>query len=361
MSKLKIVSIVGARPQFIKYGPLGRELKKEFKEILIHTGQHYDKNMSDLIFKQLAIPEPDYNLNIGSYMHGRQTSLMLQNIEEKLLFLKPDIVIVFGDTNSTLAGALAARKLNIKLAHVEAGLRSYNKKMPEEINRVVTDHCSDLLFCPTKNSEKNLFREGIEKGVYFTGDIMYDAYLENEKIAGEISNIIVSLELQKLDYFLVTIHRAENTDIPVRLKNIITALNKIDHTIVFPVHPRTRNILKREKIDINPKILFLDPVGYLDMLVLLRNCKKVLTDSGGLQKEAYFAGKYCKTLRDETEWIETLKDDKNVICGDNTNMIIKQAIQPESNWINNNDYYGDGKARNKIIRILNEYCIKSKE
>lgn len=347
---MKIISIVGARPQFIKYGPLGSKLKNNFDELLVHTGQHYDYNMSKLLFQDLNIPKPHINLNIGSGMHGKQTGAMLAEIEKVLIQEKPDLVIVFRDTNSTLAGALAASKLHIKIAHVEAGLRSFNKQMPEEINRILTDHCADLLLCPTENSVENLRKENITNNVFFAGDIMLEAFNQNVEIAKEKSNILNDLELNKNEYFLATIHRAENTDNIANLKNIISAFNEIKVKVVLPLHPRTKKILDENSILLHTNIILTEPVGYLDMLVLLDNCKKVLTDSGGLQKEAFFANKYCKTLRNETEWVETLENNFNVLCGNDKKKIITEANKKEREGkFNLKNIFGQGNISDNII------------
>ncbi|MEJ2614212.1 MAG: UDP-N-acetylglucosamine 2-epimerase (non-hydrolyzing) [Ignavibacteriaceae bacterium] len=352
MKKKKILSIVGARPQFIKYGPLGKKLKQKFEERLLHTGQHYDKNMSDLFFEELNIDEPDINLGVGSYSHGKQTAVMLEKIEDELLRFKPDLVIVFGDTNSTLAGALASVKLHIRTAHVEAGLRSFNKEMPEEINRILTDHCSDLLFCPTETAVNNLKKENIDKGIFFTGDIMYEAFIGNQKIAETRSDIINRLGLKENDYFLATLHRAENTDNIENLKNITGAFNEIDSTVILPLHPRTDKIIKQNDIKLNSNIRLIEPVGYLDMLSLIGNCKKVLTDSGGLQKETFFADKFCKTLRNETEWVETLNDNKNVLCGTDPEKIKKEALKEEEDFKTDYHPFGTGDTSEKIIEVI---------
>ena len=285
---MKIASVVGARPNFIKLAPVSKELRKEFDEVIIHTGQHYDYEMDRVFFDELGIPEPDYHLGVGSGSHGYQTGEMLKRVEEVLIKEKPDLVLVFGDTNSTLAGALAAVKLHIKVAHVEAGLRSYDKKMPEEINRVLTGHCSDLLFCPTETGVKNLKNEGIAKGVYLTGDVMVDALQESIKIAEKKSRILDELDLKPEEYFLATVHRAENTDDFSRLRSIVDAFCEIVH-IVFPCHPRTEKMLKKFDLwdRLQKSVKVIKPVGYLDMLVLEKNARKNLTDSGGVQKEAY--------------------------------------------------------------------------
>ena len=350
---MKIVSIVGARPQFIKYGPLGKKLKENFDEILIHTGQHYDEKMSDLLFRDLSIPKPEINLGIGSHSHGRQTALMLEGIEKVLLERNPDVVIVFGDTNSTIAGSLAASKLHIKVAHVEAGLRSFNKFMPEEINRILTDHCSDFLLCPTDNAIKNLKDENITKGVFFTGDIMLEAYNQNLNIAEKKAGILEELNLGEEEFFLATIHRAENTDDLKNLNNILDAFKEIKKKIILPLHPRTKKIISQNNIDVNSNINVIEPVGYLDMLLLLNNCNKVLTDSGGLQKEAFFAKKECVTLRNETEWIETVEAKANVIVGADKDKIIEEALKQSSiNFDEIKSPFGDGNTSQIIIDIL---------
>jgi len=327
---VKIVSIVGARPQFIKCAPLSRELRKEHTEILVHTGQHYDPEMSDIFFDEMEIPRPDYNLGIGSGTHGKQTGEMLVAIEEVLIKESPDLVIVFGDTNSTLAGALAAAKLHIPVAHVEAGLRSFDRSMPEEINRIVTDHVSDLLFCPTDNAVKLLSNEGITRGVHLVGDVMADALGFNKALAGKNSCIIKTLGLERKRYGVATIHRPSNTDNPDALSAIIREFGQAEIPIVFPVHPRTRKYLGEygllRRMPQNIKIT--EPLGYLDMIQLMGNAKKILTDSGGIQKEAYMLGVPCITLRENTEWIETLHDGWNVLTGSDEQKILSAIRAP---------------------------------
>lgn len=356
MESFKLVSVVGARPQFIKLAPFSIELRESgIKEIILHTGQHYDENMSDLFFKELEIPEPDYNLGIGSGLHGEQTGKMLIGIEEVLIKEKPDLVIVYGDTNSTLAGALASSKLHIPLAHVEAGLRSFNKKMPEEINRIVADHLSDILFAPTETAVENLRREGIEKGVYLVGDIMFDALMYFSKLAKEKSKILEGLSLYPKSYYLVTIHRVENTDNPERLKNIFSALLELDKEVIFPIHPRTKNKVKEFGLEgyLKNKIRAINPVGYLDMIELEKNAYAILTDSGGVQKEAFWLKVPCITLRDETEWVETVKLGWNRLVGANKENILEAVRNiKEGEEINFEENYSAPKMREILLREL---------
>jgi len=319
---LKVVSIVGARPQFVKAAVLSRELRKDHTEILVHTGQHFDSNMSDVFFQEMEIPAPDYNLNIGSGNHGEQTGAMLKGIEEVLLKEKPDWCLVYGDTNSTLAGALAAVKLHMKVAHVEAGLRSFNRRMPEEINRVLTDHISDLLLCPTKTAVDNLRNEGITQGVHLVGDVMYEALMWAVEKARIHSTILTDLNLTPKNYLLATVHRAENTDDPERLGNILSAFNQIQEPLIWPVHPRTRKKLAELRWQPGDHINLIDPLGYLDMAQLEQNARMILTDSGGIQKEAFWLQVPCITLRDETEWIETVESGWNILVGVQSNLIL---------------------------------------
>ena len=314
---MKVASIVGARPQFIKCAPVSRELRKEHEEVLVHTGQHYDHGMSAVFFDELAIPEPDYNLSIGSGSHGHQTGAMLGAIEDVLLAEKPDLVLVYGDTNSTLAGALAAAKLHVPVVHVEAGLRSFDRRMPEEINRVLTDHCSDLLFCPTKTAVENLAAEGITEGVHLVGDVMVDAMSYNRGIAEERSRILEGVGVRPGEYLVITVHRPSNTDSQENMVAILGALAEAERPVVFPVHPRTRNSLKRYGLlgKMPENILVTEPLGYLDMIHLMAHAEKILTDSGGIQKEAYMLGVPCITLRENTEWVETVEAGWNVLVG----------------------------------------------
>ncbi|MDW8234486.1 MAG: UDP-N-acetylglucosamine 2-epimerase (non-hydrolyzing), partial [Roseiflexaceae bacterium] len=307
---MNIVTIVGARPQFIKAAAVSRVLRLRHREVLVHTGQHYDANMSAVFFDELGIPPPDVNLAVGSASHGAQTGAMLAKIEEVLLAECPDWVLVYGDTNSTLAGALAAAKLHIPVAHVEAGLRSFNRAMPEEINRVLTDHISDLLLCPSETAVENLAREGITRGVVLIGDVMADALRLAVERADD--SVLESSGVQQGSYALATVHRAENTDDPLRLQGILTGLTLLDMPVIFPAHPRARRAIAALGWTPPAHMRLIDPVGYLNMIALMRGARVVLTDSGGVQKEAYWLGVPCVTLRDETEWVET------VTCGWNT-------------------------------------------
>jgi len=352
---MKIASIVGARPNFVKLAPVSREIRKGFDEIIIHTGQHYDYQMDRIFFQELGIPKPDYHLGVGSASHGHQTGEMLMGIEDILLKEKPELALVFGDTNTTLAGALAAAKLHIPVAHVEAGLRSFDKKMPEEVNRVLVDHCSDLLSCPTKTAVDNLKKEGIAKGVHLTGDVMADILKDCISIALKSSKILEELALSPKEYYLATVHRAENTDDPKRLKSIIDALCDIEN-VVFACHPRTERLLReRGLLDIlKEKVKVIKPVGYLDMLLLENNARKILTDSGGVQKEAYMLKVPCITMRDETEWVETVDDGWNVLAGADRKTIVKAALEfdPASEQ---REMFGKGDASVRIVKAMKDY------
>jgi len=355
---MKVATVVGARPQFIKMVPVSRELRKYFDEIVIHTGQHYDYEMSRIFFEELKIPEPDYNLGVGSGSHGYQTGEMMKRIEKVLIKEKPNLVLVYGDTNSTLAGALAAAKLHIKVAHIEAGLRSFDRKMPEEINRVLTDHISDYLFAPTETAVKNLYKEGIRNGVYLTGDVMYDALLSNIKVAQNKLRILRDLGLKPKKYLVATVHRAENTDNKRNLKSIIEAFIESDELIVFPAHPRTLEYLKvynlLKEIKEAENILLIKPVGYLEMLILEKNARKIITDSGGIQKEAYFLKVPCITLREKTEWVETVEDGWNILVGANKEKIIRAIKDFEPKEKTYTYKFGSGKASKNIVKILIE-------
>jgi UDP-N-acetylglucosamine 2-epimerase len=353
----KIVTIVGARPQFIKVSPVSRVLRKSYKEVLVHTGQHYDHKMSGIFFEELQIPKPDYDLEVGSAHHGNQTAQMLMKIEELLLNEKPDAVLVYGDTNSTLAGALAASKLHIPLFHIEAGLRSYNKKMPEEINRVLTDHMSDLLFAPTDIAVKNLIKEGVKENVYNVGDVMYDAVLFYRELANSKYNLS-TYGLEEKKYVLATIHRAENTDDYSRLKAIFESIKESNQTIVLPLHPRTEKKLKElglyHLLEESHSLKILEPVSYLEMLFLENHAKSIVTDSGGVQKEAYFAKVPCYTLRDQTEWVETVDVGWNKLV-DPTKQDLQQIIEDEHSIAYIDDLYGDGYASEKLVDHINKY------
>ncbi len=353
--KIKIIVIAGARPNFVKIAPLFEEFKKHkgIKPVLVHTGQHYDFNMSKVFFKNLNIPKPDYNLNIGSGLHGEQTANAITGIEKICLKEKPDLMVVLGDVNSTLAGALAAVKLHIPLCHIEAGLRSYDKKMPEEINRILTDHVSALLFCPTKTAVDNLRKEGITKGVYNTEDIMYDVFLKNIKIARKEPKILKNLNLKPKNYMLLTIHRASNTGDFKKLKKIIEAAAKSGKNIVFPCHPGTRNKIKKAKLPEFSNLKIINPVGYIDMIALEDNSEKIITDSGGVQKEAYWLKVPCITLRDNTEWVETAKTKWNILTGSDYSKIIK-AIKYFNPPSKRHNYFGSGRAAQKMIKIIME-------
>lgn len=348
---MKVITVVGARPQFIKAAPLSKKIRENNSEKIIHTGQHYDDNMSEIFFQELDIPKPDYNLNVGSGSHGYQTGSMLIKIEEILVKEKPDIVLVYGDTNSTLAGALAASKMLIPVVHVESGLRSFNMIMPEEQNRILTDHISTYLFAPTNTALKNLENEGIKHNVYNVGDVMYDAILHFSGIARERSKTLEKLNLKKDEYILATIHRAENTNCIERLKNILDAFKESSQRIVLPLHPRTKKYIENYGLMFSKNIEVIEPVGYLDMVMLELNCRKIVTDSGGVQKEAFFLAKPCITLRDETEWVETVENGWNVLAGANTDSIINlmRNLEPKNDRV---DYFGDGNAAGKIIDIL---------
>ena len=332
-TRMKLLTVVGARPQFIKAAPFSRAVRTRHEEVLVHTGQHYDPQLSDVFFDELDLPRPDLHLGVGSGSHGAQTAQMLERIEAAMRDVAPDAVVVFGDTNSTLAGALAAAKLNIPVAHVEAGLRSFVRTMPEEINRVVTDHLATWLFAPTQTAVDNLRREGIGgeapwPAVVLTGDIMDDALRLHAPLAERRSTLLRDLALEAGGYALATVHRAANTDDPERLAAIFDALMMLGEPVVLPMHPRTRAALMSTDIEVEPPVRITDPVGYLDMLQLEQHARVVLTDSGGVQKEAYLLGVPCVTLREETEWVETLEGGWNVLAGAVPARIIEAARRP---------------------------------
>ncbi len=387
---MKILSIIGARPQFIKAATVSRKIRDEgIKEILVHTGQHYDFNMSDIFFQELNLPKPDYHLGVGSGCHGDQTGRMLLETEKVLLQQKPDFALVYGDTNTTLAGSLAAAKINIPIAHIEAGLRSYNKRMPEEINRVLTDHCSDILFCPTETAVKNLRKEGfiniVGDGklidddfslarktsslpfVVNVGDVMLDIALDVKKIiekkTGGEKRILERYSLKAKDYILVTIHRADNTDNKENLQNIMEALKEIARKgvkIFFPAHPRTKNALERFSLMNNfpQNLIISEPISYIEIITLEINAKLIITDSGGLQKEAYFSKVPCIIPRDETEWTELVETGWNKVVGtakENLFNSVSSALNedfPNRQQIN---FYGNGNASDKIVGVLLNY------
>ena len=356
---MKIVTILGARPQFIKAGLVSREIARQvkngvdIKEVIIHTGQHYDVNMSDVFFEEMKIPKPNYFLGIGGNSHGAMTGQMIEKIEEILIIEKPDWVMVYGDTNSTLAGAIAASKLKIKIAHIEAGLRSFNMQMPEEVNRILTDRVSSLLFCPTKLAVDNLTKEGFDAWktnakVILSGDVMQDGAIFYKDFAQKPIDINISD-----DFVLCTIHRAENTDDTTKLNNIVSALNEIakEKQVILPLHPRTKSILEQGSYDVS-NLTIIDPVGYLNMVWLIEHCSLVMTDSGGLQKEAFFFTKPCITMRDETEWVELVDNGFNVIVGADKEKILNAYIEYIFQTNYNIDLYGSGKASKAIVKEM---------
>jgi len=348
----KIVSIVGARPQFIKAAAFSRVVRRKFGEVLVHTGQHYDRNMSARFFSELGIPAPDYQLGIGSGTHAEQTGRMLGAVERVLLREKPAGVVIFGDTNSTVAAALAAVKLKIPVAHIEAGLRSFNRDMPEEHNRVVSDHLSDLLFVPSRQGMANLKREGLGARAYLVGDIMYDSLLGFARIARERSRIIGRLGLKKDGYYLATVHRPSNTDDKKVLKAVLSSLSGLDLPVVFPVHPRTRERIKRFGLaGLLKGIVLTEPAGYLDIIRLMMDSRKVITDSGGLQKEAFYLRKQCVVLRSESEWIELVSSGWAVLTGSDPGRIRRAVLSTRKPRLNSHPY-GRGKAADRIVRIL---------
>lgn len=360
---MNILTVVGARPQFIKAAPVTKALRAiGYHEFLVHTGQHYDYGMSQVFFDEMQLPKPNINLGVGSGSHGRQTGEMLIGLEQVIVDQKPDWVLVYGDTNSTLAGALAAVKLQVSVAHVEAGLRSFNREMPEEHNRVLTDHCSNLLLCPTQIAVENLADEGIQKNVVLVGDTMYDAVLQFSAVARQQSRILHSLDLTPKEYVLVTAHRPYNTDNPAHLRSILSALTELGMPVIFPIHPRTRQ--KLADFDLLPgnntgqNVRLIEPVGYLDMLMLEENARLILTDSGGIQKEAFFFRVPCVTMRTETEWVETVEAGWNILTSAHKDKIVEavdrflrfgietgKALEP---------IYGFGDAAERICYTLRQ-------
>ncbi len=351
---MKVLSIVGARPQFIKAFVVSKELRKNHDEVLVHTGQHYDENLSKIFFEELNIPKPEYNLGIGSGTHGYQTAEMIRGIEEIAYEEEPDFIILYGDTNSTLAGAIVGSKLDAMVAHVEAGLRSYNRDMPEEVNRVLTDHASDLLFAPSETAAKNLGEEGITEGVHVVGDVMYDAILWAKEIASEQSEILDEFDLKENEFILSTVHREGNTDDRNKLEQIMKGLYEASLPVILPIHPRTEKRLKEFDMyeNVTDNIRVVEPVGYIDFVRLLDTAKVVATDSGGIQKEAFFLDTPCVTLRKETEWVETVECGWNELVGAKASEIT-EAIDRE--WelpSKKTTPYGDGKAAEKIVEVL---------
>jgi UDP-N-acetylglucosamine 2-epimerase len=349
---VKFLTVLGARPQFVKAAPLSAALRRRFTEVLVHTGQHYDREMSDVFFEQLGIPAPDHHLHIGSGPHGAQTGAMLAQLETVMQDERPDVVLVYGDTNSTLAGALAAAKLQIPVAHVEAGLRSFNRAMPEEINRVVTDHLSTWLFAPSEHAERQLATEGIGRGVHVVGDIMRDAVLQHAERARTLSPYPDAAGVCPGAFYLCTVHRAENTDQPERLAGILAGLARLDRPVVLPLHPRTAKRLKEFGLTPAASIRVIEPVGYFDMLQLERSAAAILTDSGGVQKEAYYLDVPCVTLRDETEWVETVDVGWNILAGTDPDAIVAALDQHGRGRPPHPPLYGNGDAAEAIVRVF---------
>ncbi|MFC7058802.1 non-hydrolyzing UDP-N-acetylglucosamine 2-epimerase [Halovenus salina] len=352
---MRVLTVVGARPQFIKAFAVSRVLRDRHDEILVHTGQHYDKELSEIFFEELGIPEPDFNLGIGSDTHGRQTGSMLMEIEHVLETEEPDAVLLYGDTNSTLAGAIASSKLDPVVAHVEAGLRSYNREMPEEINRILTDHASNLLFPPSDSAAETLASEGITEGVHVVGDVMYDSILWAREVAQEESTVLDDLGYEEDDFILSTVHRAGNTDNRTNLTEILDGLTNSPLPVVLPVHPRTEQRLREYDLwkRARAELEVINPVGYLDFVRLLDGAQRVATDSGGVQKEAFFLDTPCVTMREETEWVETVASGWNVLVGAD-NEVIEQELQINSRPEEKPAPYGDGTAAKQIVEVLAE-------
>jgi UDP-N-acetylglucosamine 2-epimerase len=348
---MKVLTVVGARPQFIKATAFSRALRDCHDEVLVHTGQHYDPQLSDVFFRELELPKPDHHLGVGSGPHGRQTGQMLERLEPVMQLERPDWVVVFGDANSTLAGALAAAKLHLPLAHIEAGLRSFDRRMPEETNRIVADHVADLLFAPTETAMTHLAREGLSARARLTGDIMYDSLLQHLPLAEQRSDIMERLGLTRSAYVLATVHRAANTDDLAALGRILDALAMLEEPVVFPMHPRARLALASSDLETGEHVRAIEPVGYLDMLALERNARMVLTDSGGVQKEAYLLGTPCVTLREETEWPETSAGGWNVLAGTEPARIVAAARRARPSGEPPN-VFGDGRAAQHMVELL---------
>ena len=354
---MKILSVVGARPEFIQAMPVSRALRAKHKEILVHTGQHYDYKMSQTFFDELDIPVPNYNLGVGSASQAQQTAEIMIEMEKVVLQEKPDIVIMRGDTNSSLAAALVASKLNIPFAHIEAGERSFNRDMPEEINRLVADRLADLHFCVSQVGEHNLLAEGIKDTVYWVGDVMLDALMYALPIARTKSNILNELQIEQKGYSLVTIHRAANTDNPNRLEQIISALNQVSETVILPVHPRTKKALLQINTPLKENVRVIDPIGYFDMLILEENARLIATDSGGVQREAYYLKVPCLTLRNETEWVATVETGWNMLVGADQKLILDYWF----NFVPPTEHppvYGNGVSGQRIVEILNQVAAQ---
>lgn len=353
---MKIVSVIGARPEFIQAMPVSRAISADHEEVLVHTGQHYDYRMSQTFFDELEIPEPDYNLGVGSGSQAHQTANIMVCLEEVLLKEKPELVLVRGDTNSSLAAALTSSKLHIPFAHIEAGERSFNRSMPEEINRLVADRLANMHFCVSENALHHLAREGMTESVYWVGDVMLDALLFIQPLARTRSTILEQLQIKPRNYALVTIHRPGNTDDPERLRQIFSAINRVSEIVILPVHPRTQKILSNLNLLLGDHVRLIEPVGYLDMIILEENARLIATDSGGVQREAYYLSVPCLTLRDETEWVATVDTGWNKLVGADPTLIL-------DTWFNLNPsrghppIYGNGVAAKKIAKILNQPFI----
>ncbi|MGQ3414371.1 non-hydrolyzing UDP-N-acetylglucosamine 2-epimerase [Natrinema sp. LN54] len=352
---MRVLSVIGARPQFIKAFAVSRELRTDHDEVLVHTGQHYDEEMSDVFFDELGIPEPEYNLGVGSGTHGQQTGEMIIELERLVDGTEPDVVLCYGDTNSTLAAGIVASKMDVELAHVEAGLRSFNREMPEEVNRVLTDHVSDFLFAPSERAVEYLASEGITDGVHFVGDVMYDTLLWAREEAARQSSILRDLGIEGTDYLLATVHRPRNTDDPDRLETIVSCLAADPRDVIFPAHPRTRKQLAEIELLTFAKreLTLIDPVGYLDFITLQANAESIVTDSGGIQKEAFFLDVPCITLREETEWPETVDSGGNVLVGADADAI-RDALENPPVSASDAEPYGDGTAAAEISRVLSD-------
>lgn len=354
---MKVCTVVGARPQFVKAAALSRVLRRRHTEILVHTGQHHDREMSEVFFEELGIPHPERSLHIAGGSHGAQTGAMLAAVEAVLMEERPDVVVVFGDTNSTLAGALAAVKLSIPVAHIEAGLRSFDRRMPEEVNRVLTDAIATFLYVPSATAVENLAREGILKHVSMVGDVMIDSLRENAVRARAVSQIRQRLELEEGRYLVATIHRPSNSDHAANLASIFEAFRIIDQPVVLPLHPRTRKNLNEAGLPVPPNVRLVDPLGYLDMLALVAAARGVLTDSGGLQKEAYFLRVPCVTLRTSTEWVETVQTGWNTLTGPDTAAIVAAADRLAARPAHHPALFGDGHAAERIVEDLERNLV----